>query len=76
MHFLTGLNVLLALATASNGSPVKRTNEVEITFIGAADAQFTQNFPVDGSTVSICVFTLPHPSQAWVCDVLTSDFNS
>ncbi|KAJ5539484.1 hypothetical protein N7513_007816 [Penicillium frequentans] len=58
MHFLTGLNVLLALATASNGSPVKRTNDVEITFIGAANAQFTQNFPADGSTVSICPFTL------------------
>ncbi|KAJ5916897.1 hypothetical protein N7504_000912 [Penicillium tannophilum] len=65
MHFLTGLNVLLALATASNGSPVKRTNEVEITFIGAADAQFTQSFPVDGSTVSISdVLSISHISSA------------
>ncbi|KAJ5540943.1 hypothetical protein N7494_006019 [Penicillium frequentans] len=65
MHFLTGLNVLLALATASNGSPVKRTNDVEITFIGAANAQFTQNFPVDGSTVSVSdVLSISHISSS------------
>ncbi|KAJ5792489.1 uncharacterized protein N7503_008467 [Penicillium pulvis] len=65
MYFLTGLNVLLALATASNGSPVKRTNDVEITFIGAANAQFTQAFPVDGSTVSISdVLSISHISSA------------
>lgn len=63
MHFLTGLNIILAFATASNGSPVKRTNEVEITFIGAANAQFTQSFPVDGSTVSICAFFFLCPYQ-------------
>ncbi|KAL4778353.1 hypothetical protein BJX76DRAFT_366391 [Aspergillus varians] len=30
-----------------------RQNTVQITFIGAADAQFTQDFPEDGSTVKI-----------------------
>ncbi|KAJ6010806.1 hypothetical protein N7451_002218 [Penicillium sp. IBT 35674x] len=65
MHVLTGLNILLALATASNASPVKRTNDVEITFIGAANAQFTQNFPVDGSSVSISdVLSISHISSA------------
>ncbi|KAJ5645266.1 hypothetical protein N7507_011277 [Penicillium longicatenatum] len=65
MHFFTGLNILLALATASNGSSVKRTNEVEITFLGAANAQFTQNFPVDGSIVSISnVLSISHVSSA------------
>ncbi|KAJ6096495.1 hypothetical protein N7486_007241 [Penicillium sp. IBT 16267x] len=64
MHFLTGLNVLLALATASIGSPVKRANTVVITFEGAANAQFTQTFPVDGSTVPISnVLSISHISS-------------
>ncbi|KAJ5928451.1 hypothetical protein N7466_007407 [Penicillium verhagenii] len=64
MQVLTGLNILLALATASNARPLKRTNEVEITFIGAANAQFTENFPIDGSTVSISnVLSISHISS-------------
>ncbi|KAJ6051753.1 uncharacterized protein N7446_006388 [Penicillium canescens] len=45
---------LLAAITTTSGSPLKtRNDQVEITFIGAADAQFTQSFPSDGTVVSI-----------------------
>jgi hypothetical protein len=45
---------LLAAITTTWGSPLKtRNDQVEITFIGAADAQFTQSFPSDGTVVSI-----------------------
>ncbi|KAJ5702154.1 hypothetical protein N7488_009702 [Penicillium malachiteum] len=53
MHFLTGLSLLAALAETSSASPVKRTSNVDITFIGAANAQFSQSFPTDGSSVHI-----------------------
>ncbi|KAJ5647027.1 hypothetical protein N7490_003399 [Penicillium lividum] len=68
MHLLPGLNLLLALATASSGSPLKRTQDVEITFIGAANAEFSQSFPIDGSTVSIAnVLSISH--------IMSSDAN-
>lgn len=60
MHFITGLSLLAALAETSSASPVKRTSTVDITFIGAANAQFSQNFPTDGSTVSICMLKTYH----------------
>ncbi|KAJ5343946.1 hypothetical protein MYU51_002105 [Penicillium brevicompactum] len=44
---------LFAVAAVASAIPVKRDDHVEITFIGAADAQFTQSFPSDGSAVSI-----------------------
>jgi hypothetical protein len=45
---------LLAAITTTSGSPLKtRNNQVEITFIGAANAQFTQSFPSDGTVASI-----------------------
>jgi hypothetical protein len=45
---------LLATITITIGSPLKtRNGQVEIVFIGAADAQFTQSFPSDGTVVSI-----------------------
>lgn len=53
--------LLIALAIATNGEPVKRTQgTVEITFIGAANAQFTQSFPVDGSIVQISMSIQMH----------------
>ncbi|KAJ5287332.1 hypothetical protein N7478_003018 [Penicillium angulare] len=65
MNFITCLNLVLVLATGSIGSPIKRTQEVEITFIGAADAQFSQSFPTDGSMVSISnVLSISHVSSA------------
>lgn len=54
MKFLTVFTPLIALATTTNGGPIKRLQEVEITFIGAANAQFSQSFPADGSMVTIC----------------------
>lgn len=48
--------LILALATAVSGGPVKPRqgqSQVEITFIGAANAQFTQSFPTDGSIIQI-----------------------
>ncbi|CAG7938914.1 unnamed protein product [Penicillium salamii] len=43
---------VFAVAAIASAIPVKRDN-VDITFIGAADAQFTWSFPTDGSVVSI-----------------------
>lgn len=40
-----------------------RDHAAQITFIGAADAQFTQDFPADGSIVKIsklpCLYNMP-----------------
>ncbi|KAF3394208.1 hypothetical protein F1880_005085 [Penicillium rolfsii] len=53
MKFSDILTLTAGFATAASASPVRRTDQVEITFIGAADAQFSQSFPTDGSQVSI-----------------------
>ncbi|KAJ5364029.1 uncharacterized protein N7496_009742 [Penicillium cataractarum] len=53
MKFSDVLTLSVAFATAASASPMRRTEEVDITFIGAADAQFSQSFPLDGSEVSI-----------------------
>ncbi|OJK00953.1 hypothetical protein ASPACDRAFT_42453 [Aspergillus aculeatus ATCC 16872] len=55
MHFLSESTVLFALASSIFAAPlaVRTQTEVQITFLGAADAQFTQSFPTDGSTVAI-----------------------
>ncbi|RAH63880.1 uncharacterized protein BO66DRAFT_362206 [Aspergillus aculeatinus CBS 121060] len=55
MHFLSESTVLFTLASSVFAAPlaVRTQNEVQITFLGAADAQFTQSFPTDGSTVAI-----------------------
>ncbi|KAJ5601105.1 hypothetical protein N7510_010639 [Penicillium lagena] len=64
MKFLTVFTPLIALATTTNGGPVKRTQEVEITFIGAANAQFSQSFPADGSIITISnVLSISHISS-------------
>ncbi|KAJ5295438.1 hypothetical protein PENANT_c001G08700 [Penicillium antarcticum] len=47
------IGLLTAAATASAGPLRARNDQVDITFIGAADAQFTRSFPSDGSVVSI-----------------------
>jgi hypothetical protein len=48
------LGLFVVYATTASAIPVKpRHDQVEITFIGAADAQFTQSFSTDGSVVSI-----------------------
>jgi len=48
---------LFIVATTASASPMKPRNDgVEIVFLGAANAQFTQNFPSDGSVVSISMF--------------------
>jgi hypothetical protein len=39
-----------------------RQNTAQITFIGAADAQFTQDFPTDGSIVQISKY---NPCYTW-----------
>lgn len=56
MKFSEILAFSVAFATAI-AAPTKRTDTVEITFHGAAGAQFTQSFPEDGTTTSICMFT-------------------
>lgn len=49
--------LLVSAATLACGGPVEsRANEVKITFIGAAGAQFTQRFPLDGDKVKISMF--------------------
>jgi hypothetical protein len=56
MKFSDALTLTVVLATAASASPVRRTDQVAITFIGAADAQFSQSFSTDGSRVSISTF--------------------
>ncbi|KAJ5915207.1 hypothetical protein N7454_011102 [Penicillium verhagenii] len=52
MKFSDVFTLSVAIATAA-ASPVKRTDTVEITFHGAAGAQFTQAFPADSTVISI-----------------------
>ncbi|KAJ5938637.1 hypothetical protein N7466_001771 [Penicillium verhagenii] len=52
MKFSDVFTLSVAVATAA-ASPVKRTDTVEITFHGAAGAQFTQAFPTDSTVISI-----------------------
>lgn len=60
MKFSDVLTLSVALATAASESPMWRTEEVNITFIGAANAQFSQSFPIDGTEVpiSMCISCL------------------
>lgn len=53
--------LLIALAaTLARGVPVEsRGDEVKITFIGAANAQFTKSFPLNGERTKICMFIQP-----------------
>ncbi|KAJ5618144.1 hypothetical protein N7537_003258 [Penicillium hordei] len=54
MRSSTIFGLFFAYAATASAVPVKQRNqEVEITFVGAADAQFTQSIPTDGSVVSI-----------------------
>lgn len=54
MKASTILGLFAGYAATASAIPVKqRDNQAEITFIGAADAQFTQSIPTDGSVVSI-----------------------
>ncbi|CAG8893415.1 unnamed protein product [Penicillium egyptiacum] len=54
MKATTILGLFVAYAASASAIPVQqRNNQVDITFIGAADAQFTQSIPTDGSVVSI-----------------------
>ncbi|KAJ5698532.1 hypothetical protein N7462_000537 [Penicillium macrosclerotiorum] len=65
MKFSETLAISAALVSAASASPLKRTGTVDITFIGAADAQFTQAFPTDGSVVAISnVLSISHISSA------------
>lgn len=57
MKFSEILAYSVAFATAT-AAPTKRTDTVEITFHGAAGAQFTQSFPTDDTATSICMFML------------------
>ncbi|KAJ6002501.1 hypothetical protein N7451_005048 [Penicillium sp. IBT 35674x] len=52
MKFSEILAFSVAFATAT-AAPTKRTDTVEITFHGAAGAQFTQSFPTDDTATSI-----------------------
>ncbi|KAJ5770449.1 uncharacterized protein N7511_002500 [Penicillium nucicola] len=49
----TIISLLATVATTSAGPLRARNDQVDITFIGAADAQFTQSFPSDGTVISI-----------------------
>ncbi|KAJ5503686.1 hypothetical protein N7463_006560 [Penicillium fimorum] len=54
MKSSTILGLFVAYAATSYAIPLRqRDQQVDITFIGAADAQFTQSIPSDGSVVSI-----------------------
>ncbi|KAE8308640.1 hypothetical protein BDV41DRAFT_487741 [Aspergillus transmontanensis] len=54
MKFSSTSALVAALVAGVNGVSIPRTQgSVAITFIGAADAQFTQDFPTDGSSVAI-----------------------
>ena len=54
MKTTTIFSLFVAYAATASAIPVKqRDHQVEITFIGAANAQFTQSISTDGSTVSI-----------------------
>lgn len=44
---------LSAVLAAANAAPVKRADDVEITFHGAAGAQFTQIFSTDYTETTI-----------------------
>lgn len=66
MKFSDVLTLSVAFAAAANASPMRRTEEVGITFIGAADAQFSQSFPVDGSQVSIGEFISMRVSSSFL----------
>lgn len=54
----TLLSVVAALAAVSQAAPGGKPFKAHITFIGAADASFSQDFPVDGSVVPISMFAL------------------
>lgn len=47
---------LSSLLVAASAAPMKRTDQVEITFHGAAGAQFTQSFSTDGTSNVISKF--------------------
>lgn len=52
----SGILSLLAIlsGTLALGSPVDaRSNEVKIVFLGAANARFTERFPLNGAKVKI-----------------------
>lgn len=56
MKFSEIITLSAALATSASATPLKRSaghENVDITFIGAADAQFTESFPTDGSSIDI-----------------------
>ncbi|KAE8354276.1 hypothetical protein BDV28DRAFT_131413 [Aspergillus coremiiformis] len=54
MKFSSTSALAAALVAGVNGASIPRTQgSVPITFIGAADAQFTQDFPTDGSGTAI-----------------------
>ncbi|KAB8072360.1 hypothetical protein BDV29DRAFT_158630 [Aspergillus leporis] len=54
MKLSSNFVLITALVASVNGASIPRTQgSVPITFIGAADAQFTQDFPTDGSKTTI-----------------------
>lgn len=77
MKTSTIFGLFVACATTASAIPVKpRHGQVEITFVGAANAQFTQSFPSDGSTVSIGRLLFIASSQVKPYDInLTSSGN-
>lgn len=57
MHSELFLLLIVLAAALVRGGPVgSRANEVRITFVGAANAQFTEQFPLDGEKVKISMF--------------------
>lgn len=55
MKFSSGSAILTTFAAGL--SLVQAGNLAQITFIGAGGAQFSQDFPTDGSVVQICQLT-------------------
>ena len=66
MKFSDVLTLSIVFATAANANPMRRTEGVDITFVGAADAQFSQSFPLDGSQVPISEFICMRVSSSFV----------
>ncbi|KAL2001891.1 hypothetical protein VTN02DRAFT_1046 [Thermoascus thermophilus] len=49
----TLLSIVAALAAVSQAAPGGKPFEAHITFIGAADASFSQDFPINGAVIPI-----------------------
>jgi hypothetical protein len=64
-----------SVGSAPPSQPTERRSskgEVVITFIGAANAQFTQSFPINGANVQISMLTLTGIKRSTLADYSAS----